>query len=335
MLDGQGPGYVWGRDVANSVVVLSGTSRTRSGDSLRLSRKQRAVVSYIEHNPKFAAFATAAELGERTGVHPSTVVRLAQLLGYHGFPEFQEAIRHQYLNSLDAIGLMHAHAGDQAGDVVLASIDQDIRNLTATRSSLDRDAVRRVARLIEQAPSVLILGAGSHAGLAVVFSHLCRLMGLPVDAEIRGSVSLAARLSSIGAGDVVIGTAAWWVVQETREALLFARERGATTIAIVDSQASALAQVADISLVTRTESVSFFQSMTGPLTVLNALVAEIAASNDAMVQERMQTSTGLFGRFGVAWHPGDTEFEQIGDEPVGVVGDGAEQGGKAGRRKRG
>lgn len=302
--------------MANPVVVLGKSSRLKGQQAIRLSRKQRTVVAYIEHNPKFSAFATAAELGSRTGVHPSTVVRLAQLLGYPGFPELQEEIRHQYLNSLDAIEIMHANADDELGDVALASIDQDLRNLSATRASLDRDAVRQVARIIEQASSVLILGGGSHAGLAVIFSHLCRFMGLPVDAEIRGSVSLAARLSAVDPGDVVIGTAAWWVVQETREALSFARERGATTIAIVDSRASGLAHVAEHVLITRTESVSFFQSMIGPLSILNALIAELAARSDTAVQERMQISTALFERLGIAWHPGDTELEQTAaDEP--------------------
>jgi DNA-binding MurR/RpiR family transcriptional regulator len=308
-------------DVPNPVVVLGDSSRLKGQRAMRLSRKQRAVVTYIEHNPKFAAFATAAELGSRAGVHPSTVVRLSQLLGYRGFPEFQEEIRHQYLNSLDAVGIMHANAGETHGDVALASIDQDLRNLSATRASLDRDAVRQVARIIEHAPAVLILGAGSHAGLAIIFSHLCRFMGLPVDAEVRGSVSLAARLSAVSLGDVVMGTAAWWVVQETREAMAFARERGATTIAIVDSRTSGLAQVAEHVLITRTESVSFFQSMIGPLSILNALIAELAVSWDSEVQERMRVSNGLFERFGIAWHPGDTELEQTaanGPEPMPV-----------------
>jgi DNA-binding MurR/RpiR family transcriptional regulator len=313
--------------VTSSVVVLGGTSRLQGGDAVRLSRKQRAVVSYIEHNPKFAAFATAGELGSRVGVHPSTVVRLAQMLGYAGFPEFQAAIRHQYLNSLDGIGVQTAYVAEHVGDVVFASFDQDIRNLSTTRSTLDREAIRQVARVIHEARSALILGAGSHGGLAIIFSHLCRFMGLPVDAEIRGTVSLAARLSGVGPGDVVIGTAAWWVVQDTRAALAFARERGATTVAIVDSRASSLAQVADYVLVTRTESVSFFQSMSGPLATLNALVAEIAATGGTAVQERLQVSSGLFDRFGVTWHSGDTEFEQGAGEvaqpaaPPGANGD--------------
>lgn len=296
--------------MASSVVVLGGTARLKGGDAVRLSRKQRAVVSYIEHNPKFAAFATAGELGGRVGVHPSTVVRLAQMLGYAGYPEFQAAIRHQYLNSLDGIGVQTAYLADHVGDPIIASFDQDMRNISTTKATLDRETIRQVARAIEGARSVLILGAGSHGGLAIIFSHLCRFMGLPVDAEIRGTVSLAARLSGVGPGDVVIGTAAWWVVQDTRAALAFARERGAITVALVDSRASSLAQVADYVLITRTESVSFFQSMSGPLAMLNALVAEIAAGGGAEVQQRLQVSSGLFDRFGVAWQPGDTEFEQ-------------------------
>lgn len=296
--------------MANSVVVLGKDSHVARRNGVRLSRKQRAVVAYIEHNPKFAAFATTAELGARTGVHPSTVVRLAQLLGYAGFPEFQEAIRHRYLNSLDAVGLMHAHSGEHHGDVVLASIDQDIRNLSATRSSLDREAVRQLAQIIAEARSTLIVGAGSHGGVAIIFAHLCRFMGLPVDAEVRGGVALAARISTIGPGDVVIGTAAWLVVQETRESLAFARERGATTIAIVDSLASELAHVADFVLVTRTETVSFYQSMIGPLAILNAIVAELAAIAGDTVQERMRISSELFDRFGIAWNQGETEFER-------------------------
>ncbi len=323
--------------MANSVVVLGGTSRLKGGDAVRLSRKQRAVVSYIEHSPKFAAFATAAELGGRVGVHPSTVVRLAQMLGYAGFPEFQAAIRHQYLNSLDAIGLMPAHSGEQLGDIVLASLDQEIRNLSTMRSTLEREEVRRVAGIIAGAPSTLILGAGSHGGLALIFSHLCRFMGLPVDAEIRGSVALAARISEVGPGDVVIGTAAWWVVQDTREALAFARERGAITIAIVDSRASGLAEVADHVLVTRTESVSFFQSMVGPLAVLNAIIAEIATSGGAQIQEQMQISSELFSRFGVTWQPGHTAFEQAPENGNDIAADrgGTSAPSPARRRARG
>ena len=55
--------------------------------------------------------------------------------------------------------------------------------------------------------------------------------------------------------------------------------------------------------------------------MLNALIAELAASSDSAVQERMRVSTGVFKRFGIAWHPGHTELERTaanGSEPTPV-----------------
>lgn len=79
-----------------------------------------------------------AVLGTAGGNNPGPVVRLAQTLGCRGFPMSREEIRHQYLASLDAVAMKHSHAAELRGDIVVASIDQDICKLSATRSALDR-----------------------------------------------------------------------------------------------------------------------------------------------------------------------------------------------------
>jgi len=283
--------------VANEPIVVLAPSKP----SVRLTRKQQALVAFIEHSPKFASFATAAELAQRVGVNSATVVRLAQTLGYSGFPEFQEMIRHRYLASLDAVALMHVHEPERHDNAILASIDQDIRNLVSTRSAIDSDVIRHVAKLLLTARHILIVGFGSHAGPAMIFSHLCQFMGLPAEAEVRGGVTLATRLAQLGPSDVVIGTSAWWVVREARETLAIAREQGASTVAIVDSRTSAMTQVADYSLITPTESVSFFQSMSGPLAMLNALASETASAGEEQLRSRMEASSRMFDRLGVVW----------------------------------
>ena len=283
------------------IVVPASPSVATLSDGVQLSRKQQAIVSYVEHNPKFAAFATAGELAQRVGAHAATVVRLAQLLGYDGYPAFQDAVRHRYLSSLDATALMHAHAAAVHGSAGLASLEQDLRNLSAVRGGVDAGELRRIARVIRDAPGRLFVGAGSLAGLATIFSHLCACIGFPVEAELRGGIGLATRLAALRPGDVVLGAGSWWIVRETREALGVARERGATSVAIVDTAASPLAQVADHVLIARTEGVSFFQSMVGPLAVLNALVAEIAAADETTAQEQMDRCTHLYRRLGAIW----------------------------------
>ena len=70
--------------------------------------------------------------------------------------------------------------------------------------------------------------------------------------------------------------------------------------------------------------------------MLNALVAEIAALGGAETQQRLQVSSGLFDRFGVAWQPGDTEFEQrAGETARSAAGaDGVSEPPEARRRRR-
>jgi DNA-binding MurR/RpiR family transcriptional regulator len=280
----------------------AGAPRTLTAPLPKLSRKQKTVAAFVEHNPQFAAFASAAELAQRVDVHPATVVRLAQVLGYRGYPEFQEAIRHRYLASLDAVSIMRERSGDRPGSLLLASIDQDNRNVSATRGSLDLTTMRTVAGLVLDARCTLFIGNGSHGGLGLIFAHLCQFMGLPVEAEIRGGISMAPRIARMGAGDVLIGTSAWWVVQEIRDSFEIARGHEVTTVAIVDSQMSPLASVADHVLVTQTESASFFQSMAGPLALLNALVTEIATVGGDRVRDAMNATTNAYARLDVAWH---------------------------------
>ena len=69
------------------IVVAARPQPPANGHEPKLSPRQQTLIAYIEHNPKFAAFNTASELAHRVGVHPATVVRLAQMLGYRGFPK--------------------------------------------------------------------------------------------------------------------------------------------------------------------------------------------------------------------------------------------------------
>lgn len=272
---------------------------------LKLSKKQRAIVAFVEHNPKFASFAKAAELAQRVDVHPATVVRLAQVLGYRGFRDFQEAMRHRYLASLDAVSIMQERTDDQIGSTPLTSIDQDIRNLTATRNAIDPKLMHDVATIILASPRTLYIANGSHGGLGAIFAHLCQFMGFPVEVEIRGGISIAPRVAQMGHGDVLMGSSAWWVVHELRDSFVAARDNGVTTVGIVDSHASPLAAVADYVLVTPTESASFFQSMTGPLALLNALVAELAQMGGDRVRAAMDATTKTYLRLDVSGHRSD------------------------------
>ncbi len=60
----------------------------------RLSPSYRRVADFLLDNYHEVAFMTATQLAHRVGVDTTTVVHFAQRLGYDGYPELLEEIRH-------------------------------------------------------------------------------------------------------------------------------------------------------------------------------------------------------------------------------------------------
>ena len=58
-----------------------------------LPKRLKQLASFALEQPEEIAFGTVAEIAEHAGVQPSTLVRFAQTLGYHGFSHLQQVFR--------------------------------------------------------------------------------------------------------------------------------------------------------------------------------------------------------------------------------------------------
>ncbi|MBY3026987.1 MurR/RpiR family transcriptional regulator [Rhizobium leguminosarum] len=70
---------------------------------LRLPEQQERVARIALANPEAVAFGTARSLAEKCVVAPSTVVRVANALGFESFREFRQLFR-QHVRSISAQG---------------------------------------------------------------------------------------------------------------------------------------------------------------------------------------------------------------------------------------
>ncbi len=253
----------------------------------RLSPKHQSVVRFIAENPSVAAFATASELGARIGVSTATVVRLAQTLGFSGYPEFQQNIRHSYLRTLRPLEVLERQHHDQQNHFQ-AQIYQDIENLRRMLDSLHMDVLTRVAQQIERASQIVIISAGTHSAVALVLGAHLRFMGYRALVEDRGGPHLTAAIAPLGRGDLVIAITFWKGIREVIRAVEWASSRGIATVGITDTIYSPLAETADVSLALPTEGTSFFQSMVGPLSIVNGLLAHLAQHADARRKDIMK-----------------------------------------------
>lgn len=273
----------------------------------RLTPKGAIVGHYIAANPRFASFASASDLAERTDVNVATVIRFVQSLGFGGWPEFQLHLRHNYLGSLLPSGVMRNHPDEDGDSGVTRALRRDAQSLEATVASLDVEKVQDVARAIAGANRTLIVGGGSHVAPGLMLAHLGHFMGYDIQLESRGPANIVAALSTLAPGDCVITMNFWRVLKQVMDTTLYCRKAGITTIALTDSLFSPLAQESDHALIVPTESVSFFQSLTAATSLVHGLLAELHVLGGERVEATIERLEQAYEEFGMFHRPSPGE----------------------------
>ena len=270
-------------------------SKIQSGMS-EFSKGQRSIArSIIEHYDK-AAFMTASKLGATVGVSESTVVRFATELGYGGYPHLQKALQEMIRNKLTAVQRMEV-TNDRMGnrDVLRAVLNSDIEKIRLTLDELDQETFNTVVEEILNAKHIYILGVRSSYALSSFIGFYFNLMFDNVRLVHTTSASEAfEQILRVGEGDVVLGISFPRYSRRTLQALEYARDSGATVIALTDSRLSPLSQTAHYTLIAKSDMASFVDSLVAPLSVINALIV-------ALGMRKQQEVSDIFNKLETIW----------------------------------
>lgn len=242
----------------------------------RLSSSERKVGRAILANYPIAALGTVAELAERAGVSPPTVVRFVSRLGFSGYPAFQKQLVrevHERLGSpLEQYGrddLLPAD-GDlgRAGRVFAA-------NIAATIGELPPSEFEHTVGMLSDARRVRLIGGRfSHLLAEYLGAHLMLLRG---EVQVIGGDEFT-RLSVVAdtrRGDVIVVFD--YRRYDPRVVRLAQRsaERGADLILFTDQWLSPAADYAATVLPANVEAPSPFDSLVGALAVVETVVAAV------------------------------------------------------------
>lgn len=241
------------------------------------------VAQFVANNPQYASLASTRQLAERVGADAATITRFAQVLGFSGFNQLRQELRHTYLGLLEPQELIKRQRADPS-NVYRAAVLRDLQNLQNLLDTLDTAVLDRTAALLLAARRTVAVASGTYAAPAFVLSQLCTAMDVHVDVEIRGRVYWASQLAQLDRRDLVIGVSFWQCDRDTVTAVKWAREHGLQTIAITDSSVSPLARQARYRLIVPTEGMLFFQSVTASLSVVYGLAAAMWARASAARQ---------------------------------------------------
>ena len=204
------------------------------------SKGQKRIGEYILKNSDKAAFMTASKLGKLSGVSESTVVRFASELGYDGYPGMQRALQEIIRSRLTSTQRIQA-ADDQFGsqDVLSAVIQSDMEKLRMMAEEADRTEFSKAVDLILGARHLYILGVRTSSFVAGYLNFYLHLLSENVTlVQSNAAGEIFEQMLRIGPGDVMIAISFPRYSKVTMNTVKFARDRGATIVAITDNEIS-------------------------------------------------------------------------------------------------
>ena len=265
------------------------------------SKGQKRIAAFILESYDKAAFLTASKLGKKVNVSESTVVRFAAELGFDGYPDMQRSLQKMIRNrltSVQRIEVTNDRIGDQ--DLVSMVLQSDIDKIRMTLDELARESFEGAVDAIVSARKIYLIGVRSSASLTM-FLHF--YFNLIFENVVMVSANTASEifesLLRVGEEDVVIGVSFPRYSSRTVQAMSFARDRGATTIAITDSEASPLAAVSKFMLKARGDMASFVDSLVAPLSLVNALLVAVSRKKNDDLANTFHTLEKIWDEYGV------------------------------------
>ena len=260
------------------------------------SKGQKLIGRYILENYDKAAFMTAAKLGKTVKISESTVVRFAAELGYDGYPAMQKALQEMIRNKLTSVQRIEVSNDRMSDQDVLAKVVQsDIEKIRMSLDGIDRQEFSSVVEAIVRARRIYILGVRSATTLS---DFLTFYFNLIFDNVRHVQTTLASEMFEqmlrVGPEDVVIGISLPRYSTRTVRAMEFARDQGATVVAITDSELSPLYETASMRLLAKSDMASFVDSLVAPLSIINALIVAVA-------RKKSDEVTATFERLEQIW----------------------------------
>lgn len=266
-------------------------ARFRAGEGLATpGEKSIAALSFMLDNPTEAAVYSISRLAEELGVNPSTLTRLAKLLGFPGFSAFQALFRAELTHPGAPFSERASHwlNVESPLDTLQRVAKDELNNLQILMSHLDPEVFDRVAGMLVEAERIRIYGARLFHSLASFIAYCLGLIREEVALLADSSEGLAHGLLQLRPGDLLflIGTAPY--TSSARELAQLAREQGIRVVALTDAYSSPLAQHAEQTLIANTSGAFFANNVASSFILSEALLLETATRLGPRAVERLK-----------------------------------------------
>jgi DNA-binding MurR/RpiR family transcriptional regulator len=243
-----------------------------------LNASRSRLINSILENAEENYFLSSRALAKRYSVDKATIVRSVQMLGYERYADFAADLRSHFVSRLTPYTLMKAAARERRSvtDHVEHSFEMDAHNLQALRSQVDAEEVIRLAKRLNRARRIMVIGVDFAASLSYLLAYGLNSLGYDAEAPPGSAGSLQQKVNLLGSKDLLIAISFGRCLQATIDAVIRAHEHGVPTFGITDSEKTPIARFCDSFWIASIANPSFHGSYVAPIAAMDALFVACA-----------------------------------------------------------
>lgn len=242
-----------------------------------LTDSQKVVANYIVENPQKFALCSIRELEKELNTSKSTIVRLAQALGYDGFHNLKSAFLKSIRHQLDPINRYKTFLSEhnEESDYLESIVEETINNMNSTLLLVDREQYKKAVDLIKNSGHLYTIGLGISTYLAEIASYLFNRVSIKATSMSYEGLSFTEQIVNLSKEDVILVFSFPTYSEETIQAACYAQEKQIKVISITDKATSKIIQYSDIVLQAVVESNTVANSVMSILVLLYSMSAQI------------------------------------------------------------
>jgi len=255
----------------------------------KFSPTYQLIAEFLTQNPNEIGVYSVNALAESCGVHASSLVRFAQLLGYRGFKDLQGVFQKRLMTAAPGFEARAERLKSELGSNDVAGLrgllrDIVIRDIAALEGLLEAATEAEMTRAVDilaAARTIYLIGQLRSEPIVGLMRYILTMLGRRVTLldPAGGLATHMARV--IEPGDALIAVSFRFYATEVVNIAEAVAAAGVPIVAISDSTLSPLARSARVLFAVPEHEYTFARSLAAPMCLAQALMIGLAARLNA------------------------------------------------------
>ncbi len=241
-----------------------------------LPKKKYMVIKYVLDHPDDAILMNAADLAKKLNVDPVTIIKACQEIGLKGFHDLKKKLKPniQKQNSRAPFDKFLDEFKINTGveQAISNSLSRDANMLARTIEKTSFDTIIKSCEAIIASKNTFIIGLGYVGAVSNYLQSLLRSHIPQIHSITEYNGMLFDYMGLFTKQDVVIAIGFDKCQNQTIKAFKKAKEKGATTIVLTDSEYSPLCNYSKHNLLVYTSPDYFLSPLIGAFSLSNAML---------------------------------------------------------------